>query len=50
VTVGAAAGPPRAGLRGTGRFGFRSYDVSDPAKPKLLDSFQPDIILGDAGY
>ena len=25
----------------TGRFGFRTYDVSDPANPKLLDTFQP---------
>jgi hypothetical protein len=34
----------------TGRFGFRTYDVSDPAKPKLLDSLQPGMILGESGY
>lgn len=25
----------------TGRYGFRTYDVSDPAHPVLMDSFQP---------
>src|SRR5215207_683362 len=34
----------------TGRFGFRTYDVSDPTNPKLLDGFQPDMILGENGY
>jgi len=34
----------------TGRFGFRTYDVSDPADPQLLDSFMPAEILGASGY
>ena len=34
----------------TGRYGFRSYDVSDPAHPVLMDSFQPARILGENGY
>jgi hypothetical protein len=34
----------------TGRFGFRTYDVSDPAKPRVLDTFQPPDILGENGY
>jgi hypothetical protein len=34
----------------TGRFGFRTYDASDPAKPTLLDTFQPPEILGENGY
>jgi hypothetical protein len=34
----------------TGRFGFRTYDASDPAKPKLLDTFRPPDILGENGY
>jgi hypothetical protein len=34
----------------TGRFGFRTYDVSDAANPKLLDTFQPPDILGENGY
>ena len=25
----------------TGRFGFKTYDVSDPANPRLLDEFMP---------
>ena len=25
----------------TGRFGFKTYDVEDPEKPKLLDEFIP---------
>lgn len=33
----------------TGRFGFKTYDVSEPAKPKLLDEFIPaDLAAG--GY
>ena len=33
----------------TGRFGFKTYDVEDPAKPKLLDEFIPaDLAAG--GY
>ena len=33
----------------TGRFGFKTYDVSEPAEPKLLDEFIPkDIDVG--GY
>jgi hypothetical protein len=34
----------------TGRFGFRSYDVSNPADPVPLDTFQPPEILGENGY
>ena len=25
----------------TGRFGFKTYDVSNPEKPALLDEFMP---------
>jgi hypothetical protein len=34
----------------TGRYGFRTYDVSDPEQPKLLDTFQPPEVLGAGGY
>jgi hypothetical protein len=34
----------------TGRFGFRIYDVANPANPILLDSFQPPEVLGEMGY
>jgi hypothetical protein len=34
----------------TGRYGFRTYDVSDPAHPVRLDSFQPAKVLGVSGY
>ena len=34
----------------TGRFGFKTYDVSDPESPQLLDTFQPAYILGANGY
>jgi hypothetical protein len=34
----------------TGRYGFRTYDVSDPTAPQLLDAFQPAEILGANGY
>jgi hypothetical protein len=34
----------------TGRFGFRTYDVGDPASPQLLDTFQPAGIRGPNGY
>jgi hypothetical protein len=34
----------------TGRYGFRTYDVSDPANPVPLDSYQPPEILGANGY
>jgi hypothetical protein len=34
----------------TGRYGFRTYDVSDPTSPQLLDTFQPAGILGANGY
>src|ERR671924_721940 len=34
----------------TGRYGFKTYDVSDPAAPRLLDTFQPPEILGEFGY
>ena len=33
----------------TGRFGFKTYDVTDPAKPKLLDEFIP-ADLEPGGY
>ena len=33
----------------TGRFGFKTYDVSEPAKPKLLDEFIPND-LAAGGY
>jgi hypothetical protein len=33
----------------TGRFGFKTYDVGDPAKPKLLDEFIPND-LAAGGY
>jgi hypothetical protein len=33
----------------TGRFGFKTYDVSDPEDPQLLDEFIPDE-LADFGY
>jgi hypothetical protein len=33
----------------TGRFGFKTYDVSDPEDPELLDEFIPDE-LADLGY
>src|SRR5919109_5409124 len=34
----------------TGKYGFRTYDVSDPTKPELLGSFQPPEVLGANGY
>ena len=34
----------------TGRYGFRTYDVSDLANPVPLDTFQPADILGENGY
>jgi hypothetical protein len=34
----------------TGRYGFRTYDVSNPAKPELIGSFQPPEVLGANGY
>ena len=34
----------------TGRYGFRTYDVRDASRPKLLDTFQPAEILGENGY
>jgi hypothetical protein len=34
----------------TGRYGFRTYDVRDPANPVPLDTFQPADILGENGY
>jgi hypothetical protein len=33
-----------------GTFGFKSYDVSDPANPKLLSTYMPPEILGANGY
>jgi hypothetical protein len=34
----------------TGRYGFKTYDVTDPSAPELLDTFQPPGILGANGY
>jgi hypothetical protein len=34
----------------TGRYGFRTYDVTDDSNPKALDTFQPARILGENGY
>jgi hypothetical protein len=34
----------------TGRYGFRTYDVTDARNPRLLDTFQPPGILGEDGY
>ena len=34
----------------TGRYGFRTYDVRDASRPRLLDTFQPAEILGENGY
>ena len=34
----------------TGRYGFRTYDVTDESHPKPLDTFQPARILGENGY
>ena len=34
----------------TGRFGFKTLDVSDPTSPEILDTFQPAEILGPNGY
>src|SRR5919201_307516 len=34
----------------TGKYGFRTYDVSDPASPQLIGSFQPPEVLGANGY
>jgi hypothetical protein len=34
----------------TGRFGFKTLDVSDPTSPQVLDTFQPAEILGANGY
>lgn len=34
----------------TGRFGFKTFDVSDPRDPKLLDTFMPAEIGNEFGY
>jgi hypothetical protein len=34
----------------TGRFGFKTYDMTDPASPVLLDEFMPPGINPNAGY
>jgi hypothetical protein len=34
----------------TGKYGFRTYDVSDPTSPQLIGSFQPPEVLGPTGY
>jgi hypothetical protein len=33
----------------TGRFGFKTYDVSDPKRPRLMDTFLPEE-LAEFGY
>jgi hypothetical protein len=34
----------------TGKYGFKTYDLSNPARPQLLDTFQPPEVLGANGY
>jgi len=34
----------------TGRYGFKTYDVSDPANPVLLDTFMPGDVNPNNGY
>src|SRR4051812_19021816 len=34
----------------TGTFGYKSYDLTHPRHPGLLDTFQPAEILGENGY
>src|SRR4051812_7632048 len=34
----------------TGTYGFHIYDVSAPATPQLLDTFQPPEVPGGKGY
>ena len=34
----------------TGRFGFKTLDVSDPTKPEVLDTLRPADILGPDDY
>ena len=34
----------------TGKYGFKTYDLSDPTNPQLLDTFQPPEVLGANGY
>ena len=34
----------------TGRFGFKTLDVSNPTTPQVLDTFRPADILGPDGY
>jgi hypothetical protein len=34
----------------TGTYGFRTYDVRDASRPRLLDTYQPPEILGENGY
>jgi hypothetical protein len=34
----------------TGTFGFRTYDLSNPSQPRLMDTFQPPEVLGANGY
>ena len=37
----------------TGRFGFKTYDVSDPEEPELLDEFMPagiDPVTGEVEF
>jgi hypothetical protein len=34
----------------TGTFGFRTYDVSDPANPRQIGSYLPPEVIGPNGY
>ena len=34
----------------TGRFGFKTLDISDPTTPEVLDTFLPADIIGPDGY
>ena len=34
----------------TGIFGFKTYDLTNPTNPQLLDTFQPPEVLGENGY
>src|SRR5919202_561930 len=40
----------RAILVTTGTYGFKTYDLTDPGRPLLLDTFQPPEVLGANGY
>jgi hypothetical protein len=40
----------RSVLVTTGTYGFKTYDLSNPQQPQLLDTFQPPEVLGANGY